>query len=128
MENFDIIEYISGLTPYVFDKSLLQRIALDRGVIGIKDFGEIDTRTKDLIRADLMYETYLSPSIMASKSVSHGNFSQSVGGQATYERDKSKLYNIILNIYSKYDDPKLEELLIDDGTVQFLDIDNNYVY
>lgn len=124
MEHFDIIEYISGLTPYVFDKALLIRIAIDRGVIDITDVNELDSKTKDLLRADLMYETYLSPSIMASKSISHGNFSQSVGGQATYERDKSKLYNIVYNIYSKYNDPKLEELLIDDGTVQFLDFYN----
>jgi hypothetical protein len=119
MEKIDVIEYISGLTSYVFDKALLKRVAMDRGVEYVS---QIDTKTRDLLRADLMYEAFLSPNIMASKSISHGNFSQSVGGQAIYERDKSKLYNIICNIYRKYNDPKLEELLIDNGNLQWLDI------
>lgn len=120
MEHFDIIEYISGLTSYVFDKSLLERIAMDRGVYNAESYDSIDQKTKDLLRADLMYEAFLSPNIIASRSISHGDFSQSVGGQAIYERDKSKLYNIILNIYGKYNDPKLEELLFDNGTLQWL--------
>ena len=57
-EKFDIIEYLSGLFTFTFDKAVLKRIALERGVYDVSDYSELDTQTKDLLKADLMYAIY----------------------------------------------------------------------
>lgn len=116
----DIIEFMSGLTPYVFDKSLIKRVAAERVENGITDHAMLDERTRDLLRADLLYEAYISPTISAGCSKSHGNYSHNVGSQSTYEADKARLYNIFTNIYKKYNDPKLEEVTENGGSLQWL--------
>lgn len=120
-DKFDILEYLSGLTSFVFDKAVLKRIALDRGVMNVTDYSELDVKTKDLLRADLLLAAYLSPNVWASATHSHGSFSQTVGSQTIYVEEKERIYNMLLNIYGKYEDEKLEELW-DDYTMEFLDI------
>lgn len=120
MEVFDIIEYLSGLTTYVFDKAVLKRIAYERNVIDITDFSELDVKTKDLLLADVLYTAYLSPNVIASQSQSHGSFTQTVGSQTIYVDEKERLYNTFFKIYSKYDDDKLEEIKDNDSNLQWL--------
>jgi hypothetical protein len=118
--NFDIIEYLSGLTGFLFSKEVLQRIALEREVSEVGDYSELDAKTKDLLKADLLYTAYVSPNVWASATRSHGSFSQTIGSQTTYTEDKERLYNIFMGIYRKYDDAKLEEMQ-DFGTLQWLE-------
>lgn len=117
--NFDIIEYLSGLTGFVFDKAVLQRIALDRQVLYLNP-EDLDAKTKDLLYADLLYAAYLSPNVWASHTHSHGSYSQTIGSQTIYSVDKERIYNIFMGIYRKYEDVKAEELS-DDSTLQWLD-------
>lgn len=105
---FDILDYLSGLTGFVFDKSVLTRIALERGVSEIDTFAEMTEKQRDLCRADLLYTAYVSPNVTASHSISHGSFKKAVGAQTL--QDSEKLYNIFYSIYKKYDDPMLDEL------------------
>lgn len=105
--DFDIINYLSGLTGFVFDKTVLERIALDRGVEDVDDYSELDQQTKDLLRADLLYTAYCSPNVMASHSISHGSFSKSVGHQTV---NKDEIYQIFMGIYRKYDDAMLDKI------------------
>lgn len=120
MEEFDIIEYLSGLTGYVFDKAVLKRIAYEREVEEVTDYTELDQRTKDLLLADVLYTAYLSPNIIASSTQSHGSYTKSIGNQTTYSAEKERLYNTFFNIYSKYKDDKLEELQDNSGNLQWL--------
>ena len=120
-DKFDIIEYLSGLTGYVFDKAVLKSIAFERGVIYTTSFEELDERTRDLLRADLLYRAWLSPNVWGSSTNSHGSFTRSVGSQTLYQEDKERLYNIFMGIYRKYDDEKLAEIE-DKGTLQWLDL------
>lgn len=120
-EKFDILEYLSGLTSFVFDKAVLKRIALDRGVISVASYSELDDKTKDLLRADLLLAAYLSPNVWASYTHSHGSYSQTTGSQTIYIEEKERIYNMLRNIYSKYDDAKLEEIG-EEYTMDFLDI------
>ena len=120
-EKFDILEYLSGLTSFVFDKAVLKRIALDRGVMSITSYSELDDKTKDLLRADLLLAAYLSPNVWASYTHSHGSYSQTTGSQTIYIEEKERIYNMLRNIYSKYDDAKLEEIG-EEYTMDFLDI------
>lgn len=120
MERFDIIEYISGLTNFVFDKAVLKRIAVERDVYDYEEYSELDTRTKELLLADVLYTAYLSPSTIASTSLSHGAFTKSIGSQTMTKAERDVLYNRFYSIYKKYDDDKLFEL--DDANLQWLNI------
>lgn len=120
-EKFDILEYLSGLTSFVFDKAVLKRIALDRDVLNVTSYSELDDKTKDLLRADLLLAAYLSPNVWASYTHSHGSYSQTTGSQTIYIEEKERIYNMLRNIYSKYDDAKLEEIG-EEYTMDFLDI------
>lgn len=120
-DRFDILEYLSGLTSFVFDKAVLKRIALDRGVLSVTSYPELDNKTKDLLRADLLLAAYLSPNVWASYTHSHGSYSQTTGSQTIYIEEKERIYNMLRNIYSKYDDAKLEEIG-EEYTMDFLDI------
>ena len=115
---FDIIEYMSGLTGYIFTKAVLQRIALDRGVDKAESYSEVDPKTRELLLADLLYTAYCSPNVMASASRSHSGMSNSVGSQQIYESEKERLYNMFIGIYKKYDDVKAD--IIDGATLQWL--------
>lgn len=121
MEKVNIIEYLSGLTAYVFDKSVLKRIALDRGVLGIEDCTELDEQTRDLLKADLYYTAYMSPNVWASSTHSHGSFSQTIGSQTIYNEERERLYNMFMRIYTKYNDKMLSEVSASDSNLQWLD-------
>ena len=122
MNEFNIIEYLSGLTGFVFDRAVLQRIALERDVNEVTYFEELDTKTKDLLRADLLYTAYCSPNVWASSSNSHGSYTKSIGSQTLYAKEKERLYNMFYHIYKKYNDDKLEEVKNNEATLQWLDI------
>ena len=122
MNEFDIIEYLSGLTQYTFDKAVLKRIALERGVAEIDDFEDLTQENKDLLRADLLYTAYLSPNVWASSTQTHGSYTKIIGSQTMYTADKERLYNLIVGIYRKYDDDKLQEIEGNEATLQWLDI------
>lgn len=121
MNDFDIIEYLSGLTQFTFDKAVLKRIALERAVAEIDDFEDLTQEQKDLLRADLLYTAYLSPNVWASSTQSHGSYTKSIGSQTMYTADKERLYNLIVGIYRKYNDDKLVEIEGNEATLQWLD-------
>lgn len=109
-DKFDIIEYLSGLTGFVFDKAVLKRIALDRGVDSVTNYSKLTIQQKELLRADLLYTAYLSPNVWASSTQSHGSYTETIGSQTTYSEQKEKLYNAFIAVYKKYNDAKLDEI------------------
>lgn len=119
-DKFDIIEYLSGLTGYVFDKAVLKSIAFERDVVYVTSFDELDQKTIDLLRADLLYRAWLSPNVWASSTNKHGGFTRTVGSQTIYATEKERLYDIFMGIYRKYDDEKISEIS-DSGTLQWID-------
>lgn len=121
-ERFDIIEFLSGLTNYVFDKAVLKTIALGRDVADVTSYDELDKKTIELLEADLLYKAYYSPNVWASSSQSHGSYTRTVGSQTIYEAEKEKIYARLSFIYKKYDDEKLEEVEDLSGSLQWLDV------
>lgn len=103
---FNILQYMSGLTGFTFDKAVLQRIALDRGVAEVTEYEELTKKDKDLITADLLLAAYLSPTIWASFTQSHGSYKKGVGSQSMY--NKEEMLDWLRGIYEKYEDPMLE--------------------
>lgn len=120
-QEFDIIKYISGLLAgFVFDKATLERIARDRGVMGVTSYEELDAKTKELLKADLAYSAYYSPTVWASSTQSHGSYSKSRGSQTVADNDKERLYNIFSSVYKKYDDPVLEQVEAEESNLQWM--------
>ena len=108
MASFDIIRYMSSLTGYIFDDAVLERIALERNVSDVCSFAEITEKDKDLLTADLLFVLCTSPSQSASISKKHGQFSQSIGSQTI--TDKDGIYNLMVRLYQKWEDPKIKEI------------------
>jgi hypothetical protein len=121
-DEFDIIEYLSGLTAFIFDKAVLKRIAYERNVTEVEDYEELDEKTKELLKADLLYTAYYSPNTWASSNLSHGSYSKTVGQQTMSADTKERLYNTFVSIYTKYNDEKLSEFKDTDSNLQWLDI------
>lgn len=105
---FDILQYMSGLTGFTFDKAVLTRIALDRGVAEVTEYDELTKKDRDLITADLLLAAYLSPTIWASFNQSHGSYKKGIGAQTMY--NKEEILDWLRGIYDKYDDPMLEDV------------------
>lgn len=103
---FNIIDHISGLTRYTFEKGLLVRVARERGVLGITIYEDLSQEQSDLCKADLLLEVYIGANSTAGYSVSDGSFKESVGSETI--NDKKYLYGVISAIYSKYGDKKLD--------------------
>lgn len=119
MMEFDIIEYLSGLTSFVFDKAVLKRIAIERGVDGVTSFSQLEQKQKDLLLADLLFTVYVSPNSSASMTQQHGAYSQTVGSQTI--NDKRGIYNTMVSLYKKWNDEKLEVVEDLDGGLQWLE-------
>ena len=120
-DRFDIIEFLSGLTNYVFDKAVLKTIALGRDVADVTSYDELDKKTIDLLEADLLYKVYYSPNVWASSTQSHGSYTRTVGSQTIYEAEKEKIYARLCYIYKKYDDEMLDVVESESGTLQWID-------
>lgn len=120
MADFDIISYLSGLTTFVFDKEVLKRIALERGVSEVTCFSELTQQQKDLCLADELYTAYVGSDVMASDTLSHGSFSHTVGPQTI--NTKNRLYDVMVSIYTKYEElDKLASLPNNDGDLSWID-------
>lgn len=117
---FNILSYLAGLTGYVFDKDVLTRIAWEREVTDVSSYDELDQRTIDLLRADLLYAAYLSPNSWASSTNSHGSYSRTVGAQTMTNKDKERLYDMFISIYKKYGDEKYNEIEASQSSLQWL--------
>lgn len=108
MIQFDIIDYLSGLTAFAFDKAVLTRIAMERDVADITDYKELTQQQKDLCLADLLFVIYTAPNYTANMTNQHGQFIQTIGSQR-YDT-KKEVYNVMIGLYQKWDDPKIEEI------------------
>lgn len=117
--DFNIVDYLAGLTAYQFDDRVYKTIAMDRGVLEVPSFSAMSQQTKDLLKADILYTAYTAPTTTASISQSHSGFSQSQGAQTMTNREV--VYNTIYTIYNKYNDPKLEDLESLEGGMRFID-------
>lgn len=105
MTEFNIIDYMSGLTGFVLDESILQRIALDRGVNEVISYEDLSDRDKDLLTADILLAVYQAGDDLPSFQHQHGQFSTSTGKQTI--RDKDHILNLLRYYYGKWGDDKL---------------------
>lgn len=119
MVQFDIIKYISSLTGFVIDKSVCERIAMERGVENVTSFSELTQQDKDLLLADVLFTIYVSPNSSASLTQQHGSYTQTIGSQTINSKDD--IYNTLIALYKKWNDDKLEAAEAMGGGLQWLD-------
>lgn len=78
---FDVIEYLSGLTNFVFDKAVLKRVAYRRGISEAESYDDVDENTERLCIKDLLVTILRGPWSTASSTNKHGNFETIIGQQ-----------------------------------------------
>lgn len=106
MAEFNIIDYMSGLTGFVLDESVLNRIALDRGVSEVDSYEALTERDRDLLTADILLAVLMAGNDLPSFQHQHGQFSTSTGRQNI--KDKDHICNLLRFYYGKWGDEKLE--------------------
>ena len=106
MAEFNIIDYMSGLTGYVLDESILQRIALERGVSEVDAYELLTERDRDLLTADILLAVLMAGNTIPSFQHQHGQFSTSTGQQNI--KDKDSICNLLRYYYGKWGDEKLD--------------------
>lgn len=116
MAEFNIIDYMSGLTGFVLDESVLQRIALDRGVSEVDSYDALTQRDRDLLTADILLAVYMAGDDLPSFQHQHGQFSTSTGRQVI--KDKDHIAALLRLYYGKWGDEKLE--LIPESSLRWI--------
>ena len=121
-ESFDIHDFLSGLTGYTFDISVLKRVALECGVAEVAEYSELTEEQKDRCKIGLLETLLLTPYQSASQTDRHGEWQTQTGAQtlsaANIERVKSELKGL----YKKYgEEEKLESLENADANLEWME-------
>lgn len=117
MADFDIITFTSTLTGYDIDKTKIEYMLLKRGLQDVKSYDELTQQDIDLLTADCLRIAYTTPTITASQSDSHGDYTRSRGSQTI--TDKKRLYEWMMSLYRKWGEAPFEEDM--EGVVQWLE-------
>lgn len=118
--SFDIYDYLSGLTGYVFDISVLKRVALNQGVNEVSDYSELTEEQKDRCKIELLETLLITPNQSASQTNKHGEWQTQTGSQTLTAASLENISKELRRLYRKYDE--LEKLdAMDDGTLQWLE-------
>lgn len=120
--NFNIISYLAGMTGFVFDKDVLQRIALDCGVSEVTDYSELTQENKDRCKIALLRTILETPYSTASHTSKHGEWQEQIGSQSLTAAYREDIKAQLKKLAEKYDDEELLEELEDMGaTLQWME-------
>lgn len=119
---FNIIDFIAGLYPYVFDIAVLRRVAYDCGVIEITEYSELTEEQKDRCRIALLETLVLNPYQTASQTSKHGEWQEQTGSQMTTAKNIESIKNELKRLYNKYgEDEKLEQLENETANMEWME-------
>ena len=119
---FNIIDFIAGLYPYVFDIAVLRRVAYDCGVIEIAEYSELTEEQKDRCRIALLETLVLNPYQTASQTSKHGEWQEQTGSQMTTAKNIESIKNELKRLYNKYgEDEKLEQLESETANLEWME-------
>lgn len=119
---FNIIDFIAGLYPYVFDIAVLRRVAYDCGVIEITEYSELTEEQKDRCRIALLETLVLNPYQTASQTSKHGEWQEQTGSQMTTAKNIESIKNELKRLYKKYgEDEKLEQLENETANLEWME-------
>lgn len=119
---FNIIDFIAGLYPYVFDIAVLRRVAYDCGVIEITEYSELTEEQKDRCRIALLETLVLNPYQTASQTSKHGEWQEQTGSQMTTAKNIESIKNELKRLYKKYgEDEKIEQLESETANLEWME-------
>ena len=119
---FNIIDFIAGLYPYVFDITVLRRVAYDCGVIEITEYSELTEEQKDRCKIALLETLVLNPYQTASQTSKHGEWQEQTGSQMTTAKNIESIKNELKRLYKKYgEDEKLELLESETANLEWME-------
>lgn len=119
---FNIIDFIAGLYPYVFDIAVLRRVAYDCGVIEITEYSELTEEQQDRCRIALLETLVLNPYQTASQTSKHGEWQEQTGSQMTTAKNIESIKNELKRLYNKYgEDEKLEQLESETANLEWME-------
>lgn len=119
---FNIIDFIAGLYPYVFDIAVLRRVAYDCGVIEITEYSELTEEQKDRCKIALLETLVLNPYQTASQTSKHGEWQEQTGSQMTTAKNIESIKNELKRLYKKYgEDEKLEQLDSETANLEWME-------
>ena len=117
-DSFDIVEWLGARVGYDIPRQTLVNIAMERGLQNVTSFEDLTSKDKDLLLADTLFYLWSSPTQTASKSWSHGDATESVGSQIM--TDKRNIYNLLMSLYKRWNDPMAELVSESDGGVSWM--------
>ena len=118
---FDIIDYLSGLTAYVFDVSVLRRVAMDNGVAEVREYNELDAEQIDRCKMSLLETLVLAPSQSASQTNKHGEYQMQTGSQMLTDQTREAIKAELRMLYRRYgEDERLQTLDSADTTMEWI--------
>lgn len=117
-ENFDIIKWLGNKLEYDIPRATLEGIVMERGCSGITSFADLSQKDKDLMIADAAFYIYTGPNQTSSITQSHGDYTYTRGAQIL--TDKRHLYELMMSLYRKWNDPMAETVEESEGGVQWL--------
>ena len=119
---FNIIDFIAGLYPYVFDIAVLRRVAYDCGVIEITEYSELTEEQKDRCKMALLETLVLNPYQTASQTSKHGEWQEQTGSQMTTAKNIESIKSELKRLYNKYgEDEKLEQLESETANLEWME-------
>ena len=119
---FNIIDFIAGLYPYVFDIAVLRRVAYDCGVIEITEYSELTEEQKDRCKIALLETLVLNPYQTASQTSKHGEWQEQTGSQMTTAKNIESIKNELRRLYNKYGmDEELEQLESETANLEWME-------
>ena len=119
---FNIIDFIAGLYPYVFDIAVLRRVAYDCGVIEITEYSELTEEQKDRCKIALLETLVLNPYQTASQTSKHGEWQEQTGSQMTTAKNIESIKNELRRLYKKYGMyEKLEQLESETANLEWME-------
>ena len=124
-QKFDILDYLSGMTNFVFDKSVLNRVALECGVSEAESYVDVTEEQRDMCKAALLETIVFGPYQTASSTNQHGAYTLTIGAQTITSAALESIKAELRRLYKKYgDEDKLDALDATDGEVKW--VEENY--
>ncbi|MCF0202767.1 MAG: hypothetical protein HUK08_05320 [Bacteroidaceae bacterium] len=116
---FNPIEYLSGLTGFIFDKATLKRVAIENGLDTVEAYADITEEQKDRSTIALLECVLKGPWTTPSQTNKHGDFSVQIGSQTVTAAVREEIKKQLGRLYKKYDmEDQLAE--IEEGNLAWL--------
>lgn len=121
MADFNIIDFLSGLTLFTFDRAHLNVVALKCGVSGVTSYEELTEEQIDNCEIELLKMVVYGPYSTSSVKDKHGNFEREIGGYTLTETQVSQAKARLRRLLNKWGlDDDVEELDSASGTLKWI--------